>query len=308
MDSSSFDLSMEASVLAEYVSVIGCSVSSSVDELIAGHLRHLRYNNERIVLSDRSVACVSAVDVSLSSLRALCARGGFCFQHNNFMAAALAAMHRGRVTLHAAVTCGGAQLDERAFREGKLPPYHSAILLHTQQQVMVVDVGFAKNALRAALPVNVEAEGVHVTSLLDEQYQITVTKDEQAAWRHWLQIDVSIDGNWFPLYRLNLAPMNYAECEQVTRYMFCADELVRIRDSIYCISLSPPNQPRKWLQIFKGSNSPIDKNCAVWRVSQGGRLTEATRIETWDEFVAKAEKEFGFQILPELKTFWETGW
>ncbi len=294
MDKSCPVAAMDA-VTAAYLQAIDCSADSSLEALVDGHNRHLRYCNAALfVAGTRPVG--ERVPVSVVPTVALVAqlreRGGICFEHIELQRHALLALGH-RVTRHLVLPTPG-PVDEAAFAARAFVPSHELLIVWRDdgRGAHLVDCGFGRNALRAPLPFDAGAQGEQVVRVLDETYSVTAVAGE----RDWRQLCVLTDPlpdtqthTVVPLHRVCLAPID--SCAALVRATFLSPLPVRIRDDTYLVARCSRAEGREYLLLLRGAG-------AVHKTARDGR-SASVALATWAEVCRVARERFGIASVPE---------
>ena len=164
--------------------------------LQVAHLRAVPFENLSIHAGQPIVLDVEALFEKVVTRR----RGGFCYELNGLFAALLRALGFEVTQLSAGV----------GRRDGTFGPDfdHMALLVHTEGEGWLVDVGFGDSFLE---PLRLDERGEQVQG--DRAYRI----DEDGAHLILLQRQ-GAEGAWEPQYRFTLAPRELPDYAEMLRY------------------------------------------------------------------------------------------
>lgn len=305
-----------------YLQEIQCTRTSSLDQLIEGHLEHFFYCNEKLNLCGLEEDLSKRVAVSIAPRDVLDMlikedRGAYCFQHIELQLSVLWSLGY-EATRHRAHTmnCFLDALDEEAFsKRDDQRCTHIVLVVRNKGKQYIVDVGFSKNALRASLPVvltlkkktqqedgedNVVEPDVQEVSCLDEKYRLSRVPGHP----DWRQLDVLLDDKvWFALYRFSVVPISFSESVNLNNTMCCAQPYTRIRDAIFYMTRTTPKKGRRLLFFVKEKSE--SETVAWWKVLQAGKVVESEKLTQWEQLAKKAEQEFGIVPIDNVRILFE---
>lgn len=131
-------------------------------------------------------------------------RGGYCYEHNLLLGAALRALGFAVTDLAARVAWGVAAGVVR-------PRTHMLMLVELGGEQLVVDAGFGGRTLTA--PLRLAERGPQATP----HGRVRIASDEGGLFR----VDADVAGEWRPLYAFDLQPQRLADYEMTSWYL-CA--------------------------------------------------------------------------------------
>ncbi|WP_420991836.1 arylamine N-acetyltransferase family protein [Cupriavidus sp. 30B13] len=169
---------------------------AALDSLIAAHLAWIPFENIDVLLQRPVRIGIDAVFDKLVARR----RGGYCFEHNTLLAAALRALGYGVTPLAARV---------RWHVPDGVPTMQSHMLLRVEAAHLshIVDVGFGGPTPYRALPLPPAAEADAAFP-----YRLTPAEAGDGAF-HLYDMEVRGADGWLRLYRFDLSPQQEIDYE-----------------------------------------------------------------------------------------------
>lgn len=238
------------SVSLDYLTRIGCAdvprdhSLATLERLIAGHLRAIRYSNEALLQAVVDHTVPSAL-ASVELTHELVTRGGYCFQQISQQVHALRALDF-RVTRHPAASIAGRPIDEAAFLAGEMPLTHEVLVVHgVEGLTRLVDVGYSQNALSGALLVDLTcADEDAVLACGADTYRLR----RVAGAPEWRELQVHMEGesSWVVLYRFPLSGCDDVAALELNRLLVTTPKPVRRERGLF---------PRAFTAEGEGSDS-----------------------------------------------------
>ncbi|WP_454726379.1 MULTISPECIES: arylamine N-acetyltransferase family protein [Cupriavidus] len=169
---------------------------AALDSLIAAHLARIPFENIDVLLQRPVHIGIDAVFGKLVAQR----RGGYCFEHNTLLAAALRALGYGVTPLAARV---------RWQVPDEVPTMQSHMLLRVEADHLshIVDVGFGGPTPYRALPLPPAADAD-----ASFPYRLAPLESGGAAF-HQYHMEARGAEGWLRLYRFDLAPQQDIDYE-----------------------------------------------------------------------------------------------
>lgn len=193
---------MDAAALAAYLDRIGVAPPARPDlDALArvqwGHVRAIPFENLDILLGEPIRIDLASVHGKLVERR----RGGYCFEHNTLLAAALGALGYPVTTLAARV---------RWMATGPMPRTHMLLAVEVAGDRWLVDVGFGANSPTAPIRLAAGAEA----ALHHDRYRLI-----EDGGGLLLQVALpDADGGWADLYGFTLEPQHAVDYEVANHY------------------------------------------------------------------------------------------
>ncbi|MGO4329438.1 arylamine N-acetyltransferase [Cupriavidus sp. 2TAF22] len=193
---------LDATRLQAYLDRIGhplpaAADRAALDSLIAAHLARIPFENIDVLLQRPVRIGVDAVFDKLVGRR----RGGYCFEHNTLLAAALRALGYA-VTLLAARVRWNVPDDVPTMQSHMLLRVEAAHLSH------IVDAGFGGPTPYRALPLPPAGDADPAFP-----YRLNLVDDSASAAFHLYDMEVRGADGWFRIYRFDLSPQQAIDYE-----------------------------------------------------------------------------------------------
>jgi len=241
---------------------------AALDSLIAAHLARIPFENIDVLLQRPVRIGIDAVFDKLVSRR----RGGYCFEHNTLLAAALRALGYGVTALAARV---------RWHVPDAVPTMQSHMLLRVEAAHLshIVDVGFGGPTPYRALPLPPAGEADPAFP-----YRLALAPADAApATFHQYDMEARGAEGWFRLYRFDLSPQQEIDYEQRNWYTATHP------DSLFRNSLTVArSQGEARLTLLDGE----------FHVRAADGSVQRERLDAPDDVIALLAGRFGLALEP----------
>lgn len=252
-----------------------------LNRLVLAHLTHFPYNNMalfkagKLPIQSRTPQSFSIKD--LMKQFTVDKKSGYCFQTNYVLGYVLQQLNF-NVSYHLATVINKKRANADEILQ--CPPYqdHMVLVVKLKDKKYIIDVGFANNSLRQALPLEVDSKQtlIHSSYYLDEQ------KDG-----YWLDMQVG-DGR-LCLYHMNKLPTSTKEITAAHDQLYTDKHNIVIRDEI-CKLACVTYEKRKQL-VWVNDN----KQC-FFKSIKHGQLYKHTEIKSFEDYKNIAKKKFDCQV------------
>ncbi|WP_231906403.1 arylamine N-acetyltransferase family protein [Cupriavidus gilardii] len=167
----------------------------ALDAIVAAHLRRIPFENIDVLLGRPIDIALDAVFDKLVTRK----RGGYCFEHNTLLAAALTALGFEAMPLAARVRYG---IDEGV----PTPQSHLLLRVRVAHRDYIADVGFGGPNPPCALPLSEPAPETLPFRLVGAPLSAAST-----GTFHLLDLELKTEHGWTKLYRFDLSPQAWID-------------------------------------------------------------------------------------------------
>jgi N-hydroxyarylamine O-acetyltransferase len=186
---------MDDVALTAYLERIGVArADATLDAILWGHVTSIPFENLDILLGRPIELELEAIHAKLVTRR----RGGYCFEHNALLAAALEALGFTVTRLAARV---------RWLASGPTPRTHMLLAVETRDGRVLCDVGFGGSSPTGPIPLRAGAE----VALHHTRYRLVEDCDA-------LLLQLLVDGAWADLYAFTLEPQLAVDYEVANHF------------------------------------------------------------------------------------------
>lgn len=167
----------------------------ALDAIVAAHLQRIPFENIDVLLGRPIDIALDAVFDKLVTRE----RGGYCFEHNTLLAAALTALDFDVVPLAARVRFG--------IEEGvPTPQSHLLLRVRVAHRDYIVDAGFGGPSPPCSLPLSEPAQEGLPYRLVGAPLSAT-----SSGAFHLLDLELKSGDEWIKLYRFDLSPQAWID-------------------------------------------------------------------------------------------------